>query len=115
MLSIISLENAEGFCLNFCLQFFSRHSSASRTWSGFSNFVSAARRRSSLASWTSLSVIVAVDDWKMAEFGRTRLRVCVLEMVPEVGANAVDEAPIEAATRRERYDFIVLVHLMLSC
>ena len=75
ILSKMSLENSEGFSLNLSLQFFSRHSRASRTLSGFSNLVSAARRRSCLAPWISMSEeeVVVVEDRKIADFGGERL------------------------------------------
>ena len=63
MFSSISFEKADGFSLNFSLQFFSRQLSASRTLSGFSSLVSAARERRALASAISVSgVATAVED-----------------------------------------------------
>lgn len=67
MLSSISCEKAAGSCLNLALQFRSRHSKASRTVSGFSSLVSAARVRICLAWAISVSgfvvaVAVAVEE-----------------------------------------------------
>lgn len=80
ILSSISREKAAGSSLNFVLQFFSRHSSAFRTVSGFSSLVSAARERICLAWVISVSGFVAtVVDRNFAEedgLGRDGMLAC---------------------------------------
>ena len=65
ILSSISLEKAEGSCLNLALQCFSRLSSANMTLSGSSSLVSAARESMALASLISVSAAVVDDvEWR---------------------------------------------------
>ena len=68
ILSSISCEKAAGSSLNLALQFFSRHSRAFRTVSGFSSLVSAARVRIDLASDTSVSEFATAVEERTDEY-----------------------------------------------
>lgn len=105
ILSTMSFEKAAGFSLNFCLQFFSNDSKASRTLSGFSNLVSAARMRNCFDSAISASRVdaVFVEARKSAEDDDDGAVASTLRRLMEVADECgVENAPTEATPSRAK-------------